>query len=97
MRQLGSAILALVVMLVCAAISDRFVPAVASGETALASSASSSGGNRVVTSRAVEVTRLGTVESRNLPPPVPEPFVLLVAGVVLMGLGGALRTRRREE
>jgi hypothetical protein len=39
------------------------------------------------------------VESRGAgdqPPRIPEQIVMLIAGVVLMGLGGALRTPRRD-
>lgn len=94
-RQLGSAVLALVVMLAFAAISDRFVPAVASEETPRVHAARSSGvGGSVIASRAAEVRTIDLPESRTVAPRPPEQLVLLVAGLVLMGLGGALRTQR---
>jgi len=93
-RQLGSAVLALVVMLAFAAISERFVPAVASEETPRVHAARSGVGGSVIASRAAEVRTIDLPESRSVAPRPPEQLVLLVAGLVLMGLGGALRTQR---
>lgn len=96
MRQLGSAILALAVMLACAAISERFDPAVASEETPLLHAAQTgAGGSGVVVARAAEVRTMEVSRSRSLAPRYPEQLVLLVAGLALMGLGSALRTQRR--
>jgi hypothetical protein len=80
-------------MLACAAISDRFVPAVASEETPRIHAAYS--GGRVIASRAAEVRTVDAVDTGSLAPRPPEQLVLLVAGLVLMGLGGALRTQHR--
>jgi hypothetical protein len=96
-RQLGSALLAVVIMLACAALSEEFIPAVASHEPlqTLASRAAVGDGTVVVANAAT----LRLVESRgagDLPPRIPEQIVMLIAGVVLMGLGGALRTPRRD-
>ena len=97
MRQLGSAVLALVVMLAFAAISEQIVPAVASEETPRVGAPHSGVGGSVIASRAAEVTTIDISESRTLAPRAPEQLVLLVAGLVLMGLGGALRTQRGGE
>lgn len=95
-RQLGSALLALALMLACAAISDRVVPAVASEETPLLHAARSGvGRSRVIAARAAEVRTIEVPASRSLEPRAPDQLVLLVAGLALMGLGGALRTQRR--
>jgi hypothetical protein len=93
-RQLGSAVLALMVMLAFAAISERFVPAVASEETPRISAAHSGAAGSVLASRAAEVRTIDLPETRSVAPRPPEQLVLLVAGLVLMGLGGALRTQR---
>ena len=97
MRQLGSALLAVVIMLACAALSEQFIPAVASHEASHPLA-----GHVAVTEGAVVVANAATVKwvkepsDRDLPPRIPEQSVMLVAGVVLMGLGSALRTARRE-
>jgi hypothetical protein len=96
-RQLGSALLAVVIMLACAALSEEFIPAVASLEPSqpLVSHAAVAEGTVV----AANATTLRLVKDRTtpgLPPRIPEQIVMLIAGVVLMGLGGALRTPRRE-
>jgi len=96
-RQLGSAVLAVVIMLACAALSEEFIPAVASHEPSqpLVSHAAVTEGT-VVAANAATVRVVETRNRRELPPRIPEQVVMLIAGVVLIGLGGALRTPRRE-
>lgn len=97
MRQLGSALVALVIMLASAALSERFIPAVASQEARDVMLA------RGPVAKESTLIRMDTgvvpVERsapRELPPRIPEQLVMLLAGVVLMGLGGAIRTPRPD-
>jgi hypothetical protein len=97
-RQLGSALLAVVIMLACAALSEEFIPAVASLEPSqpLVSHAAVAEGT-VVAASATTLRLVKDRGTRDLPPPrIPEQIVMLIAGLVLMGLGGALRTPRSE-
>jgi hypothetical protein len=90
-RQLGSALVAVVIMLASAALSERFIPAVASQEPAPALARAPMLAAKTVGSIAVMHERPPAAE---VPPRVPEQLVMLVAGAVLIGLGGALRPRR---
>jgi hypothetical protein len=96
-RQLGSAVLAVVIMLACAALSEEFIPAVASHEPSqpLVSHAAVAEGT-VVAANAATVRLVENPGPRESPPRIPEQIVMLIAGVVLIGLGSALRRPRRE-
>ena len=84
-------------MLACAAFSEQFMPAVSSEEAPelhIARAVVPEGA--VVASRAQAAPRLDPQDSGELRPHLPEQLVMLVAGSVLMGLGGALRATRPE-
>lgn len=96
-RQLGSAILAVIIMLACAALSEQLIPAVASHEPeVMAAARTAVADGPVVAAHAARVALLHHPAERALPPQIPEQLVMLLAGVVLMGLGGAIRTPRCE-
>jgi hypothetical protein len=96
-RQLSSAVAALVIMLAAAALSERVVPAVASEEAPE--------GRLVRGGVIANATSVVPVVSRavrrdepasSLPQRLPEPLVMLVAGGVVMGLGRRLRAPRHD-
>lgn len=88
MRQLGSACVAVVILLASAALSERLIPAVESQEPARMP---------MVAADTVPVLPPEVAAAEDWPPPrVPEQLVMLIAGVVLIGLGGALRTQRHD-
>jgi hypothetical protein len=94
---MGSAILAVSIMLACAALSEQVIPAVASQEpesTTIARNVVGDGPVNAANGAAVPL--LQHPVERDLRPQLPEQAVMLLAGVVLMGLGGALRTPRCE-
>jgi hypothetical protein len=95
-RQLGSAILAVIIMLACAALSEQFIPAVASQEPEAMAITRTVVADPVVAAHAAGVPLLHHPAERALRPQIPEQLVMLLAGVFLMGLGGALRTPRCE-
>ena len=84
-------------MLACAALSEQLIPAVASHEPLhpLVRQAAVTEG-AVVAAHAATVMPVKASSSREVAPRIPEQIVMLVAGVVLMGLGSALRTARRD-
>jgi hypothetical protein len=87
-RQLGSAIVALVMMLACAALSERIIPAAASQEPPHVP--------MIVASTTTIPAPEPAPEKQDEPPRVPEQLVMLLAGFVLIGLGGALRAPRHD-
>jgi hypothetical protein len=87
----------MIIMLACAALSERFIPAVASQapEAATITRAVIADGP-VVAANAATMPLLPEPAERGPRPRLPEQLVMLLAGVVLMGLGGAVRTPRCE-
>ena len=83
-RQLGSAVVAVTIMLASAAFSEQLVPAVKSQEPVRMP---------LIVADTVPVMPL-VPETAELPPRVPEQLVMLVVGSALIGLGGASRPRR---
>jgi hypothetical protein len=86
-RQLGSAVIAIVIMLASATFSEHLVPTVRSQEPARVS---------MIVADSVSTIPLRTTAVAELRPRVPEQLVMLVVGGMLIGLGGAVRTRRPD-
>lgn len=80
--------MAVVILLVSAALSERMVPAVQSQEPARLP---------MVAADTVAVVYREAPTAVEWPAPRgPEQLVMLIAGVVLIGLGGTLRARRHD-
>jgi hypothetical protein len=86
-RQLGGAIIAVVIMLASAAFSEQLVPTVRSQQPARVP---------LIVADTVSAMPMRGSTAAELPPRVPEQLVMLVTGGMLMGLGGAFRTRRPD-
>jgi hypothetical protein len=86
-RQMGSAVIAVVILLGSAAVSERLVPTVRSQEPARVS---------MIVADTVSTIPLRRAAATELPPRIPEQLVMLLVGGMLIGLGGAVRTRRPE-
>src|SRR5262245_57666192 len=76
-RQLGSAVLALVIMLASAKFSEQLVPTVRSQEPARVPS---------IVAKSMSVTPIP--KKVDAPPRAPEQLVMVAVGGILMGLGG---------
>ena len=95
-RQLGSAILAVIIMLASAALSERVIPAVASHTAEATAITRTVVGDAPMVAAKAAVPLMPSPSEHDLRPRLPEQLVMLLAGVVLMGLGGAVRTPRCE-
>lgn len=89
------AVVVLVVMLTCAALSERIVPGVATQEAGTHTPMMAAD-TTVVKTTLVEDEEAAVETPRELTPRVPEYLVMLLVGSVLLGLGGAFRPSRRD-